>query len=845
MLTELFGSEHEGGNLSRPPVDDGTLAVNTSLAATPAAVSGTAVCAHCGLRTDPALPPPAFCCSGCRVVYEALHDAGLKAYYQKREALPSPAASSDKARSEFAHFDDPEFSNLYTRHLAGSLRQVELYLSGVHCATCVWVLERLPRLLPGVHQAELRFSEGLLTVTWDSATVSLSNIAHRLTRLGYPPHPADARHDHKLELESDRLLLARIGVAGAAFGNVMLMSFALYSAEYAGVHMADAYRTFFRWGSMLLTVPSVVWTAWPFFRGALGAVASRTPHMDLPVSIGIMAALMWGTLCTLAGHGEIYFDSVTMLVFLLLVGRLIQTRQHRRARHATDLLLSLSPSTSRIVEDGRVRVVPTGSVPRGGLVEVRSGERIGIDGTVERGASELDESLLTGESAPRPAAVGSSVAAGTVNLSNPIWVRAEKTGSDTRLGQLVRDMERVSSRRARVVLLADRLSARFVVVVLLLALFTFALWLSSGVVTAVDRAVALLIVTCPCALGLATPLAAGAALGKAAKGGILVKGMSFLELVAVPGLFVFDKTGTLTQGKLSVVSAENMERIAPYVWAAEAGSAHPVARALLAAMPAGTVAGLMEQREEILGQGVAAMVDGKQVRIGSAQFVRDQCVDGTETPRARTLLATGLSPVYVVIDGRLEAVLGLGDPLRLEAADSLRRLIDMGYRLAVLSGDRHEVVQRVVAETGVEFELVLSEQSPEQKLAFIQSAGKTSQVYMVGDGVNDAAALSASKVGIAICGGAEASLAAADVFANREGLAPVVDLVVGARRTLTIIKRNMLFSLGYNTIAAALAIAGIINPLIAAILMPLSSLTVVANSLRSRSFDSSQTAEAP
>src|SRR5690606_21232457 len=168
---------------------------------------------------------------------------------------------------------------------------------------------------------------------------------------------------------------------------------------------------FFRWGSMLLTVPSVVWTAWPFFRGALGAVASRTPHMDLPVSIGIMAALMWGTLCTLAGHGEIYFDSVTMLVFLLLVGRLIQTRQHRRARHATDLLLSLSPSTSRIVEDGRVRVVPTGSVPRGGLVEVRSGERIGIDGTVERGASELDESLLTGESAPRPAAVGSSVAA--------------------------------------------------------------------------------------------------------------------------------------------------------------------------------------------------------------------------------------------------------------------------------------------------------------------------------------------------------------------------------------------------------------------------------------------------
>src|SRR5690606_28346458 len=259
-----------------------------------------------------------------------------------------------------------------------------------------------------------------------------------------------------VETAADRLLLARIGVAGAAFGNVMLLSFALYSAEYGGMDMGAEYATFFRWGSMLLTVPSVMWTAWPFFRGALGAVRTRTPHMDLPVSIGILAALTWGTVSTLVRQGDIYFDSVTMLVFLLLVGRLIQARQQRHARRATDLLLSLAPATSRLIDDTGSRVVPTQSIPRGAVIEVRSGERIGIDGTLECGESQVDESLLTGESKPRHVSVGSSVVAGTINLIQPIRIRAEKTGNDTRLGQLVRDMERVSARRARVVLLADR-----------------------------------------------------------------------------------------------------------------------------------------------------------------------------------------------------------------------------------------------------------------------------------------------------------------------------------------------------------------------------------------------------
>lgn len=807
-------------------------------------VNATTACAHCGLPIGPeaVTTGSAFCCNGCETIYAALCGAGLEAFYQERTAAPKRSATT--SNEAFVQFDDADFAKLYTTGEAGtSLRRVDLFVEGVHCAACVWVLEKLPALVPGVVKSELNYGESLLTVTWDCVQVSLSRVAHTLSDLGYPPHPADARHDAKIETAADRTLLARIGVAGAAFGNVMLLSFALYSSEYGGLDMGRDYEEFFRWGSLAITLPSVSWTAWPFFRGGLTAIRTRTPHMDLPVSIGIAAALVWGTICTVFRHGEIYFDSVTMLVFLLLLGRLIQGRQQRHARRATDLLLSLSPSTSRLIEDGNVRVVPTQAVPKHALVEIRTGERIGVDGVLETGDTNIDESLLTGESKPRRVRVGDQVAAGTVNLTRPIYVRSMNTGHDTRLAHLVREMERASERRAKVVLFADKLSARFVRIVLSLAALTFLYWLPSGVTTAIDRAVSLLIVTCPCALGLATPLAAGAALGKAAKQGLLVKGMKFLELMTEPGLLVFDKTGTLTAGKLSVVDAEHLETIAPYVRAAESSSGHPIATALLAALPreANEPTLIMRSVREDLGRGVVAEVQdpaGKvhTVHVGSHAFVALACRMDEDSPRARCLLERGLSPVYVAIDGQVAAILGLGDPLRSDTAATLQRLRELGYQLAVLSGDRTEVVAHVVAQTGVPFAVVASEQGPEQKLAFIEERAKRGPVYMVGDGVNDAAALRAARVGIAVCGGAEASLAAADVFSTKPGLSPVLELVVGSRRTLQTIHRNLQFSLSYNIAAAVLAVTGYINPLIAAILMPLSSLTVVTNSFRAKTF---------
>ncbi len=562
------------------------------------------------------------------------------------------------------------------------------------------------------------------------------------------------------------------------------------------------------------------------------------------MSIGILAALLWGSVNTIFRHGNIYFDSVTMLVFLLLLGRLIQGRQQgARDRQRTCCCRCLHPP-SRLVEGENVRLVPTSAVPRGALIEVKSGERIGVDGVIEVGTSNVDESLLTGESEPRRVNAGEKVSAGTTNLTAILRVRALRTGQDTRLAELVRDMELASARRAPVVLLADRLSARFVVVALGLATLTFLFWLSSGVGIAIDRAVSLLIVTCPCALGLATPLAAGAALGRAAKQGLLVKGMSFLELIAQPGLIVFDKTGTLTTGKLSLVDGENLSQVGSLVRVVEAGSAHPIAKALATALADDSTYPThdIEVREvnETLGQGIEAKVVRagarvETVRIGSRAFVARIGV-ATETARATALLACGLSPLYVVVDGQLQAVLGMGDPLRQDTRSTLLELFAKGYRLAVLSGDRREVVARVVDQLQVPFETVQSEQTPEQKLAFVEQQAKAGPVFMVGDGVNDAAALRAAHVGVAVCGGAEASLAAADVFSTKPGLLPVLRLVEGSQRTLRVIHRNLSLSLGYNLLATTLAVTGLINPLIAAILMPLSSLTVVTNSFRSKTF---------
>jgi Cu2+-exporting ATPase len=731
--------------------------------------------------------------------------------------------------------DDPGFLGRMCSAAPGGLVATELYLEGTHCSACVWLVEKLPHLLSGVIDVKLDLPRSRASVRWDPSLVSLSAIARRLDTLGYPPHPCRGRAAQEARRREDRAMLIRIGIAGAVAANVMGIAFALYGGMVHG--MEPEFVIFFRWASLIIALPSLIWGGGVFLRGAYAALATRTLHMDLPIALGLLAGFVHAGVATVTGASEPYLDSLTVLVFLLLVGRHVQRRQHRRAADAAELIAALAPSAARLIEDGAIREVPLEALMPGTLVEVRAGDTVPADGVIVSGRSTLDLSLLSGESRPVGAGPGGSVHAGTINLSARLEVRIAHTGEHTRLGRLVRLVEEHARRRAPIVQLADRLSGYFVAAVLALAAVTFGLWVRVDLARAVDHAVALLIVTCPCALGLATPLALSAAIGQGARAGLLIKGADVLERLARPGRMWLDKTGTLTEGRVALVGWEGDEAARGLAAAVETHSSHPIARALVSALAGADnrpAAGVVETP----GGGVAGRVGSHDVLVGSIAFVSGRAgpVPVGLARRIEEVTAEGLTPVLVAVDGSVVALATFGDPVRGEAPRVVARVQGLGWRVGILSGDD----QRVVTATGQRLGLprgdCLGGMTPEAKLDLVSGHTVRETVVMIGDGVNDTGALAAATVGVAVSGGAEAALGAADVFVARPGIGAIVELLLGARRAMRVVKRNLIFSLLYNLVGVALAMSGVLNPLVAALLMPASSLTVIVSSYRAQTF---------
>ncbi len=759
----------------------------------------------------------------------------MERFYRLRQASPGEARRARTTERAYAEFDDEVFRNLYYRSLADGTQSVEFYLEGVHCAACVWLVEKLPQVRPGVIESRLDMRRAIVEVRWDPRAVKLSQIAAMLDSLGYPPHPAKDVKTRQIRREENHRFLIRVGVAATCAGNVMILSFALYG----GAGTEEQYSRLFRGASMLFGMVSLVWPGSLFFRGAWAALRTKTAHLDLPIAIGLAAGGIAGTVNAILGRGEIYFDSLSTLVLLLLVGRWLQRRQQFWANDALELLFSLTPTSARRLENGTVVEVPIEAVQPGDLVEVRAGDSIPADGNVLEGESSIDRALLTGESRPTGVAPGSTVNAGTVNLSARLLVQVDAVGEATRVGRLMRLVEQHSRNRPPIVQFADRVAGRFVRVVLAVASISFFYWLWFNPTQAIDNAVSLLIVTCPCGLGLATPLAVTIALGRAARRHILVKGGEVLEALNRQGVILLDKTGTLTAGRIAVVSWSGDEGVRPLVSALERHSAHTIAQALAdgqsqiadSELPVSDVV-------QTMGGGIAGTVAGQRLLVGSPQFVRQQ---GCRIPPAieaaeRETIAVTATPVVVAVDGCVVAVAGLGDPLRPDTADSLDCLRKLGWKIRILSGDHPEVVAAIGRQLGIEGADALGGVSPEAKLAAVRAAAIGGPVVMVGDGVNDAAALSAASVGIAVHGGAEASLAAAHVYLDRPGLAPILELMHAARSTMGAIRRCFAVSIGYNLLAGTLAVMGIIRPLTAALLMPLSSFTVFALAYAVRTF---------
>jgi len=793
-------------------------------------------CAHCGLATaseaSDHTAEHVFCCSGCEMVYSMLQSHGLGQYYALPQRRERPARSSGRSYEEFDH---ATFASLYIRETADGLSRTELYLEGVHCASCVWLVERVPLLLSGVARAELNIRRSLATVEWDAGTLPLSQIARTLDTLGYQAHPFRGVSRDALRQTENRRLLARIGVAGAIAINVMLAALALYSGERNG--MDDSYQRFFRWVSLLLTLPAFAWPGRVFFTGALSAFRTRSLHMDVPIAIALAAGLVRGAVNTITNSGPVYFDGLAILIFALLVGRFLQLRGQRLASDSAEMLHALAPSSARIVDGDRVREVPTAALLPGMVMDVRAGECFAADGRVTEGSSSINAALLTGESRPTRVTVGDPVFGGTLNIEAPIRVFVEAAGEESRIARLLQQVEESAQRRAPVVLLANRLAGIFVAVVLVAAVLTFVIKWQYAPQRALDDAIALLIVTCPCALALATPLAITVAIGRAAGNGILVKGGDALELLSVPSTLVLDKTGTLTEGQTTLVAWSGPLWVQPLVHALEVGSSHPLAAGFRRAWGDTSVLSAT-QSQHFAGNGLEGMVDGTFVRVGAPRWVMAHA----HTPHAEIDVALqgldpSLTPVCVAVDNEVVACAGLGDAIRADALASLRILRHKGWRTIMLSGDSPAVAATVGKTLEFEPSAVSGGNAPEDKLAFIERCkARGERVVMVGDGVNDASAIAAATVGIGVHGGAEACLANADVHLTRPGLATLVELIEGTERTARVIKRNIAFSVAYNLIGGGLAIAGMLTPLIAAVLMPASSITVVVASWMSRTF---------
>ena len=806
-------------------------------------------CNHCGtpvpseeLRLGDELQ---FCCNGCRHVYGFLRSEGLdRNYYRLRRADSRENVPATVTGRRFTDFDNDIFEKAHVETLDSGHKRTRLFLEGVHCAACVWLVERLGDEHEGVVRLRLDLPRATAEIEWNPQVTALSAIARRLDAYGYAPHAVQSGGVADLRRREERGLLVRLGVAAACAMNIMLIEVALYAGEYEGI--APHFREFFSWVSFLLCLPVVFYAALPFFSAALAGLKNRFPHMDLPISLGISSGFIYSTVSVLSGEGPIYFDSTSALVALLLAGRYVQQRSQRAAVELSERMQHAGRAefARKRNENGTFEEVPPEALVAGDLVEVLSGDTLPADGNVVEGRSSLDASILTGESRPVRVEAGAEVVAGAVNLGGRLIVRVDAEGERTRLGRLMKLVEEASGRRAKIVATADVVSRYFVSAVLVLAALTAAIWLVRDPARAMEHVIALLVVTCPCALGLATPVAVSVALARAAKTGIYIKDADVLERLRRVDRAAFDKTGTLTGGRLELVHWDGDDATARLAFAVERQSSHPLARALRSRFRAlETSIPEADSVEERLGRGIEGRVERTRVALGNANYLESLGISVTEAWRSKVddLAERAWTPVFVAVDGQVCALAGFADPLRPEAKEFLEKLRKKGWALHLFSGDSPLVASTVGRLLGFGEREIRGGVSPEDKHDLVrtlkQEARKNgNRVLMIGDGVNDAAALAEADVGIAVQGGSGASIGAAHVTLTQPGLEPVAELLEGSRRTLRIIYRNLLFSLGYNLVCATLAMMGKIDPLAAAVLMPISSLTVISYGVLGRSF---------
>ncbi len=782
------------------------------------------VCLHCGQEhaegagsTAPVITASdgagPFCCTGCAAAYDLVRGLGLERYYDRRSVDPGarPLRPDDSPAIDYAPHARPAENGTESLHLM---------IDGLQCAACVWLIETALGRQAGVAQARLNMTTRRLVIRWDPAVTDANGVVGTVTQLGYRAVPFDPDRLGSAQQKTEKELLRSMAVAGFAMGNVMLLSVSVWAGHSQG--MGTATRDLMHWVSALICMPAIAYALRPFARSAFGALRRGRSNMDVPVTIGVTLATGMSLFETIHSGQHAYFDGSVMLLFFLLIGRYLDQRARGRARSAAEQLLGLrANAVTVLLPDGTSAVVAPEQVAPGATVLIAVGERVPVDGQVSDGVSDLDTGLITGETVPATARPGDRVFAGMLNLTGPLRLTVSAVGEGTLLADIVRMMEVAEQGRAKYVAVADRVSRLYAPVVHVTAITTFAGWtllMDAPWQVALMNAIAVLIITCPCALALAVPVVQVIASGRLMRQGTLLKSATALERLAGIDTVVFDKTGTLTEGR-PVPQVEGVAEADLRLAAALAGSSrHPLARALAVAVPGVPVAAGVR---EIPGAGLALDTDDGEVRLGSRRFTGAP-LDAEDAAGPELWLARpGAEPRRIVFL----------DAPRADAAAVVAALKARGLAVRLLSGDRRGAVAAVAERLGIAD--WRAEQTPADKTAVLaELAGQGHRVLMVGDGLNDAPALAAAAVSMSPSTAVDVSQTAADVVFQGRLLRPIVESIEVARRSGRLVKQNFAIALIYNLCAVPLAMSGLLTPLLAALAMSSSSLIVILNALR-------------
>ena len=766
---------------------------------------------------------------------QSIHDAGLESFYQKTPGGELLAPPPDIPQ-ELAAYDLDEVQSDYVDGMQQH-RTINLLVEGIHCAACVWLIEHALAKQAGVDAADVNLTAKRLRLRWDNSKTSLSTVLGKLAQIGYAAVPFDPETAEGALAKRHRSLVYRMAFAGFAMMNILWVSIALYTGA-----AQDEFRHWFHWVGFAIATPTLLYSGYPFFRNAIVGLRSAYLTMDLPIAIGATVTYLYSVYITVSGStaGEVYFDTVVNFLFVILVGRYLEAISKRNALSATRRMLELQPKLATVVrEDGTTAILPIRSVVPGDLLLVRPGEKIPVDGYIEEGESAVDESMLSGESVPVAKSINDKVVAGTLNGEGAFKVRAEFVVRGTMLAKIVAMMDDAQASKSPLQSTADRIVPWFVLVTLTLATLTFVYWVQYDFAIALLAAASVMVITCPCAFGMATPMSIAVATGVGATRGILVKHGAVLERLSGATHFVFDKTGTLTEGKLRVVKIESLSdmpepQLLELAASAEQNSEHSIARAIVS---------LAEQRDVSLkettsfsatpGRGVSCLVANQSVIVGTREWLAMQNIEVLEsvTEKQSAYEKAGVTCVFVAVDGKVTGLIGVEDTLRHDAQQLIDALKAQGIAITVLSGDRQAVVDAVTARFGnVERRAQVLPQDKSAVIRQLQEQGEV--VAMVGDGINDSPALIQSDIGIALSSGTDVSIESADIVLSHNELIQVDASRRLAKRTLKTIRQNIVLSFTYNVIMVPLAMMALVSPLVAAITMPISSLVVIGNAAR-------------